>query len=219
MDPIDPLSLGVPGSMTRCRIAIIHSWLSSSMAVARFAGFRVKQRFKKSMPSALRWSSDGSCGGLPCAMLYMMAHSLSRFAQGRRPVAISRMTHPRLQMSPAPPWPGFSPLITSGDMYIGVPVIDLFCFVVLKSCTKVRLCRAMTLAAPKSTYLMTPLWSSRMSASVSLLSSPQAPEKGALTLWLNVAMGNVALVKIRKTLEKLQRVNHDDLLVLDAAMF
>ena len=58
-------------------------------------------------------------------MLYMMAHSLSRDAQGRRPVAISRMTHPRDHISTAPARPGFSPLMTSGDMYIGVPVMDL----------------------------------------------------------------------------------------------
>jgi len=77
------------------------------------------------MPSGLSWSDDGSCGGLPCAMLYIMAHSLSRDAQGRRPVAISRMTHPSDHTSTAPARPGFSPLMTSGDMYIGVPVMDL----------------------------------------------------------------------------------------------
>lgn len=59
-------------------------------------------------------------------MLYMMAHSLSRFAQGRLPVTISRMTQPRDHTSTAPARPGFSPLMTSGDMYIGVPVMDLF---------------------------------------------------------------------------------------------
>jgi len=59
-------------------------------------------------------------------MLYMIAHSLSSDAQGLRPVAISRITHPRDHMSTAPARPGFSPLMTSGDIYIGVPVIDLF---------------------------------------------------------------------------------------------
>ena len=60
-------------------------------------------------------------------MLYMMAHSLSREAQGRRPVLISRMTQPRDQTSMAPRRPSLLPLITSGDMYMGVPVMD-FCF-------------------------------------------------------------------------------------------
>ena len=34
-------------------------------------------------------------------MLYIMAHSLSRFCQGLRPVAISKTTHPRDQISAA----------------------------------------------------------------------------------------------------------------------
>jgi hypothetical protein len=144
---------------------MIHSCCSNSTAVARLFGSRVKHRFKKSMPDSLNWSVVGSCGGLPCAMLYMMAHSLSRLAHGRRPVAISRITHPRDQMSAAPSRPPVSPLITSGDMYIGVPVIDLFgCCVAEWSVTSVRPWRAITLAAPKSTYLMMPLWSRRMSA-------------------------------------------------------
>ena len=110
------------------------------------------------MPCGLSWSELGSWGGLPCAMLYMMAHSLSRFDHGRRPVAISRITHPNDHTSTDPARPGFSPLITSGDMYIGVPVIELFGLVVaVTPCTMVRPCRAMTLAAPKSTYLITPL--------------------------------------------------------------
>lgn len=91
-------------------------------------------------------------------MLYMMAHSLSRDAHGRRPVAISSMTQPRDQTSTAPARPGFSPLMTSGDMYIGVPVIDLLGLAALAgSETSVLPWRAMTFAAPKSTYLMTPL--------------------------------------------------------------
>ena len=80
---------------------------------------------RKSMPCALSWSVDGSCGGFPCAILYIIAHSLSSDAQGLRPVAISRITHPRDHISTAPARPGFSPLMTSGDMYIGVPVMDL----------------------------------------------------------------------------------------------
>ena len=92
-------------------------------------------------------------------MLYMIAHSLSSDAQGRRPVAISRMTQPKDQTSTAPARPGFSPLITSGDIYIGVPVIDLLGLpIALRSAaTRVLPWRAMTFAAPKSTYLMTPL--------------------------------------------------------------
>ena len=92
-------------------------------------------------------------------MLYMIAHSLSRDAHGRRPVAISRITQPRDHMSTAPARPAFSPLITSGDMYIGVPVMDLLALppAPLWFATRVLPCRAMTFAAPKSTYLMTPL--------------------------------------------------------------
>lgn len=108
------------------------------------------------MPDGLSWSTDGSCGGLPCAMLYMIAHSLSSDAHGRRPVAISSTTQPRDQTSTAPARPEFSPLMTSGDMYIGVPVMDL-AFPPVSAATKVLLWRAMTLAAPKSTYFITPL--------------------------------------------------------------
>lgn len=102
-------------------------------------------------------------------MLYMMAHSLSKLAQGRRPVLISRMTQPRDQMSMAPRRPSLLPLMTSGDMYIGVPVMD-FCFAGTLGRAgapgiagtslggwRVLFWRAMTLAAPKSTYFMTPL--------------------------------------------------------------
>lgn len=64
-------------------------------------------------------------------MLYMIAHSLSSVLHGRRPVDISRITQPSDQISAAPEWrewdvAGKSPRITSGDMYIGVPVI-VFC--------------------------------------------------------------------------------------------
>ena len=60
-------------------------------------------------------------------MLYIMAHSLSILAHGRRPVLISRITQPRDQTSMAPRRPSLEPLMTSGDMYMGVPVMD-FCF-------------------------------------------------------------------------------------------
>ncbi len=156
-------SLGVAGSTTWLRIAMIHSCCRSSTADHRLFGSRSKHLLRKSRPCGLSWSGVGSCGGLPCAMLYMMAHSLSRFAHGLRPVAISKMTHPRDQMSTEPALPGLSPFMTSGDIYIGVPVMDLFGFVSCKSVASVRPCLAITLAAPKSTYLMMPLWSSKIS--------------------------------------------------------
>jgi len=127
------------------------------MALALFFGSLMKHRLRKSMPISESWSGAGMRGGLPWAMLYMIAHSLSRLAHGLRPVAISRMTHPRDQISTAPARPGFSPLITSGDMYMGVPVMDLLGLVAVRSFARVRPCRAMTLAAPKSTYFTMPL--------------------------------------------------------------
>lgn len=157
------LSLGVIGSTTWLRTAMIHSCCRSSTADGRSAGSRAKHLDRKSSPGGLIWSALGSCGGLPWAMLYMIAHSLSRFAHGRRPVAISNTTHPSDQMSTAPALPGFSPLMTSGDMYMGVPVIDLLGFEACRSAASVRPCRAITLAAPKSTYLMMPFWLSRIS--------------------------------------------------------
>ncbi|KAH3685098.1 hypothetical protein WICPIJ_003932 [Wickerhamomyces pijperi] len=81
----------------------------------------------------------------------MIAHSLSKAAHGRLPVAISKTQQPVDQMSTAPYLEVTDPVITSGDMYIGVPVI-LLTFVILR----VTLL-AITLAAPKSTNLMTPL--------------------------------------------------------------
>lgn len=96
-------------------------------------------------------------------MLYMMAHSLSRLAHGRRPVAISRITQPRDQISTDPAFPGLSPRITSGDIYIGVPVMDLLGFAGIFDSARLLPCRAITFAAPKSTYLITPLWLRRMS--------------------------------------------------------
>jgi len=148
------------------RIAMIHSCCSSSAAVHLFAGSLIKHFFKKSIPNSLNWSFVGNCGGLPPAIFHIIAHSLSRFAQGRRPVAISRITHPRDHTSIAPCWPGILPVITSGDMYMGVPVMVLSLpprDMPPTSAAKVFPWRAIILAAPKSTYLMTPLWSSRMS--------------------------------------------------------
>jgi hypothetical protein len=69
------------------------------------------------MPVSLSCSREGSCGGSPWAMWYMMAHSLSMDAQGRRPVAISRITQPRDHTSTAPWRPVDPPRMTSGDMY------------------------------------------------------------------------------------------------------
>lgn len=71
-------------------------------------------------------------------MLYMMAHSLSKLDHGRRPVTISRMTHPNDHISPAASCVGFSPIMTSGDMYIGVPVIDLWGLLAATFGTSVR---------------------------------------------------------------------------------
>ena len=162
-----------PPTTTCCRIFVIHSHCSSSAALALLRGSLSKHLFKNSIPSGLNWSFDGNCGGFPCAMLYMIAHSLSKDAQGRRPVLISRMTQPSDQTSMAPWRPSFWPLITSGDIYMGVPVMD-FCLpgtqgvvppaaAVWWSGWRVLPWRAMILAAPKSTYLITPLWSRRMS--------------------------------------------------------
>lgn len=157
---------GVCGSSESCaRKAIIQSYCRSSTAEARLTGSRSKHHFRKSMPCSLSWSLVGSWGGSPWAMWYIIAHSLSMLAQGRRPVAISRMTQPSDQISTAPWRPRLVPRITSGDMYMGVPVIDLCrpCRVAACSAAKVLPCLAMTLAAPKSTNLITPLWSNKIS--------------------------------------------------------
>jgi len=163
---LELLSLGVAGSrLSWARSVIIHSCWSSSTALARLFGSRSKHFLRKSIPVSLSCSLDGSCGGSPWAMWYMMAHSLSMEAQGRRPVAISRITQPSDHISTAPCRPVLPPRMTSGDMYIGVPVIERWrpWRVALCSAARVRPWRAMSLAAPKSTNLMTPLWSSRMS--------------------------------------------------------
>ena len=175
---------------------LIHSHWSSSAAVALFLGSLSKHRFRKSMPSCDNWSLDGNCGEFPCAILYMIAHSLSRVAHGRRPVAISRTTHPSDQMSTAPRRPPFRPsplpLITSGDMYIGVPVID-FCLAGAGSTCSVLFCRAMTLAAPKSTNLITPLWSRRMS-NEQLEEDLRRIGSQKLTFGLDISMSDTCLV-------------------------
>lgn len=115
-----------PPSATCCLIWMIHPDCNNSAAVALFFGSLSKHFLKKLMPSGESCSLVGSWGGFPWAMLYMIAHSLSRLAHGRRPVTISRITHPSDQTSIAPWRPSFWPLMTSGDMYIGVPVMD-FC--------------------------------------------------------------------------------------------
>ncbi len=53
---------------------------------------------------------------------YDTHHSLSKCDQGFLPVAHSKTTQPSDQMSIAPRAPPLSFLITSGDIYIGVPV-------------------------------------------------------------------------------------------------
>ena len=141
---------------------LTHSCCSSSAADGRCFGSRTKHFVRKSIPGGLSWSGVGNCGLWPEAMFHMMAHSLSRFAQGRRPVAISRMTQPSDQMSIEPRRPAVVPVITSGDMYMGVPVMELY-FECTAVETRVLPCLAITLAAPKSTYLIIPLWSKSMS--------------------------------------------------------
>lgn len=78
----------------------------------------------------------------------------------------------------------------------------------------------MSFAAPKSTYLMMPLWSRRMSGTGCQhdVSERACGWGRILTLWLDVAVGNLDLVQVRQTLEQLKRVDHDDLLVLNATM-
>ena len=110
-------------------------------------------------------------------------HSLSRLLQGLRPVAHSRTTQPNDHMSIAPWRPRLLFRMTSGDMYMGVPVRLLFMpnwplaaegaavpagvfvpVVVGAGASEMRRVRcivrwffAMIFAAPKSTYLMTPI--------------------------------------------------------------
>jgi len=102
------------------------------------------------------------------------AHSLSRLAQGRRPVAISKMQQPRDQISRAPCLPLSPPVITesqsdqrkevpSGDMYIGVPVILLRFVRAIVTPAFVFPCFAKTLAAPKSENFILPTPSSKIS--------------------------------------------------------
>ena len=159
-------------------------------------------------------------------MLYMMAHSLSKFAQGRWPVAISKITQPRDQTSTAPVRPGFSPLITSGDMYMGVPVMDLLALVPAILAISVLPCRAITLAAPKSTYLITPLWSRRMSGTERLASVPTADlcklvrlGRHRLTLRLDIPVRDVAGVEVRQPFQKLKCVDLNDRLILNPPVF
>lgn len=66
-------------------------------------------------------------------------------------------------------------LVPSGDMYIGVPVI-LFSFVFAAGAAPPRVfpCFAINLAAPKSTYLIIPLWSNNMSVAFISTNHPLA---------------------------------------------
>ena len=60
-------------------------------------------------------------------------------------------------MSIDPRRPAEVPVMTSGDMYMGVPVIEFpLTFEGAAVATLVLPCLAMTLAAPKSTYLIMP---------------------------------------------------------------
>jgi len=70
-------------------------------------------------------------------------------------------------MSIDPRRPADVPVMTSGDMYMGVPVIEFpLTFEGAAVATLVLPCLAMTLAAPKSTYFIIPWWSRRISAMV-----------------------------------------------------
>lgn len=81
-------------------------------------------------------------------------------------------------------------LVPSGDMYIGVPVI-LFSFVFAAvAAPRVFPCLAITLAAPKSTYLMMPLWSNSMSVAFISANHPLAIYIGELTLRLDISVHN-----------------------------
>lgn len=103
---------------------------------------------------------------------------MSRLLQGRLPVAHSRMTQPTAHTSMAPILPRRSPLTVSGERYIGVPVSELASagaatpsaetvgapVLMREREASVFWFLARTLAAPKSTYLIVPLPSRRMSA-------------------------------------------------------
>ena len=120
-------------------------------------------------------------------------HSLSRLLHGLRPVANSRTTQPIDQISIAPWRPRLSFLMTSGDMYMGVPVRLLLAIPgILLGCPTrdrwiVRWLFARTFAAPKSTNLMTPIWSSKISvAQLSIKYSEQRNDllSGLMSLWI-----------------------------------
>jgi hypothetical protein len=104
---------------------------------------------------------------------------LGRCSHGLRPVLISKTTQPNDQMSTAP-WPlAIPPDTASGDMYIGVPlsvlsdlsgiaVVPDFGFaadaaIAERANSRVRCRSAKTWEAPKSTYLMVPSPSNRIS--------------------------------------------------------
>jgi len=136
--------------------------------------------------------------------VYGTAHSLSRLAHGRRPVAISRRQQPRDHISTAPVRPLSAPVITnisgcskhfipSGDIYIGVPVILLrLVRAAVVMAALVLPCLAKTLAAPKSENLILPTPSRRMSRSEKSFSRH--------TFWFDVAMDYSLAVEILETL-------------------
>ena len=134
--------------------------LLARRCIVRGSEIFVKFEDRERQQCLLDVGCEGMCGEFPPAMLYIIAHSLSMCAQGREPDAISAITHPSDQMSTAPGRaPGYlPPLITSGDMYIGVPWMVGWRFIPFGApVTTVLPCLAITLAAPKSTYLITPL--------------------------------------------------------------
>ena len=101
----------------------------------------------------------------PCCSTY---HSLSRLDQGFLPVAHSKTTQPKDQISMAPCLPRELFLMTSGDMYIGVPVRLLLTApgptLPFEAASDDRRDRwmdrwflARIFAAPKSTNLITPI--------------------------------------------------------------
>ena len=84
--------------------------------------------------------------------------------------------------------------MTSGDMYIGVPVNEFFsppsrmpAALAIFERWNVRVFLAITFAAPKSTNLRTPKWSSRMSVT-NALEGMQYGKFQILTVGLDIAM-------------------------------
>jgi hypothetical protein len=149
------------------------------------------------------------------------AHSLSRFAHGRRPVAISKIQQPSDHTSNAPCRPLSEPVMTmvsgadeiyspSGDMYIGVPVILLRLVRAMVTPALVFPCLAKIFAAPKSENLMLPTPSRRISVvkTISL----------GYTLWFDVTMNDTPFVEICKSLQHLPSIHLNNSLIRDSPM-